>query len=187
MAHLRITGGTHRGRRLKVPPGLGVRPTSDRVKQALFNILGPQVVGARVLDLFAGSGALGLEALSRGAGLCLFVENHPRALAALRENLAALGMDSEGRVLDLDVRRALPALKREGPFDLVLADPPYEKGLVAAALSAAAAVLVPGGILVVEHSPGEPPGEVEGLRLYDQRGYGQTRLSYLERTAQATP
>lgn len=182
MAHPRITGGSHRGRRLKVPPGLGVRPTSDRVKQALFNILGPQVVGARVLDLFAGSGALGLEALSRGASTCLFVERHPRALAALRENLAGLGMEDRGRVLALDVRRSLPALKREGGFELVLADPPYEKGLVGAALAAAAAALVPGGTLVVEHSPGEPPGEVEGLRLYDQRGYGQTRLSYLQRT-----
>ncbi|MGD9123461.1 MAG: 16S rRNA (guanine(966)-N(2))-methyltransferase RsmD, partial [Desulfarculaceae bacterium] len=126
---MRISGGQWRGRRLKTPPGVATRPTSGKVKEALFNILGPVVSGARVADLFAGSGALGLEALSRGAAFCLFVEKNKSALKALEDNLATLAGGKQAQVLAVDAIRS-QRLKERGPFSLILADPPYDQGLV---------------------------------------------------------
>ncbi len=124
---MRIVAGEHRSRRLVAPPGRGVRPTSDRAREALFASLGRRVVGARALDLFAGSGALGLEALSRGAASCRFVERDAPALAAIRANVAALGEGERATVEKGEALRALRGLVAGGErFDLVLADPPYD-------------------------------------------------------------
>jgi 16S rRNA (guanine966-N2)-methyltransferase len=177
---LRIVAGQLKGRRLKTPAGDTTRPTSDRVREALFGVLGGRVVGARVADLFAGSGALGLEALSRGAARCLFVERRRNVLRVLRANIAALDMEVSSRVLMADAAAPSDRLLTEAPFDLVLADPPYGRGFVArlTRLGARPGFLAPGGLLVIEHAPAEPPLP-EALHLSDHRRYGQTELSFL--------
>ena len=126
---VRIIAGEFGSRRLRAPRGVAVRPTADRVKESLFSVLGPRVAGARVLDLCAGTGNLGIEALSRGAATCLFVEKSPAACLVLRDNIAALGLGERAAVLRLDAARALelptgPA----GRFTLVFVDPPYATG-----------------------------------------------------------
>ncbi|MBI5522209.1 MAG: 16S rRNA (guanine(966)-N(2))-methyltransferase RsmD [Desulfarculus sp.] len=175
---LKITGGAWRGRNLQVPPGQDTRPSGSKVRQALFNILGPRLAGARLADLFCGPGTLGIEGLSRGASWCLFVENGPAALKALRANLADLGLEGRAKVLVADA--AGPALSSQGPLEIILADPPYRRGQVARllALCAGPGLLAPGGLLVIEHAPQEPPPEQDGLELVDQRRYGQTMLSF---------
>lgn len=153
-----------------------MRPTSDRVREAVFARL-EDLAGARVLDLYAGTGALGIEALSRGAASAVFVERAPAALAVLRANLAALGLEGVSRVLGMDVRAALRRLAREGQrHDLVLADPPYAAGEVEAVLRgvAEAGILSPGATLVIETSRRHPPGAVPGLARLDERRYGDT-------------
>lgn len=179
---LKINGGQLRGRLVNSPPGLAIRPTSAKVREALFDILGQRVVGARTADLFAGSGALGLEALSREAAWCLFVDSALAELKLLGRNVEALGLAARARILGLDL--ASPAagrrLAEHGPFDLILADPPYGKGLVASALAlAAGGLLVPQSWLVIEHSPWERPVAPPGLELNGRRAYGQTELSFL--------
>ena len=138
---MRIVAGQHRSRRLAVPPGKGVRPTSDRAREAIFASLGPAVVDARVLDLFAGSGAMGLEALSRGAAHCRFVERDGQALAVVRTNVEELG---EGERSTLEKADALTALRRlvaaGEAFDLIIVDPPYD---AVAELAPALATLLP--------------------------------------------
>ena len=178
---LKITGGELRGRNLRTPPGLETRPTAAKVRQALFNILAERVAGAVVADLYAGGGTLGIEALSRGAASCLFVEQRRQALGALRENLASLGLGARARVVATDAGRAGGWLAGLAPLDLVLADPPYGQGQVArlAALLAAGGLLAPQGLMVIEHSPRERPPLLAGLALADRRAYGQTELSFL--------
>ncbi|CAO0822325.1 16S rRNA (guanine966-N2)-methyltransferase [Desulfarculales bacterium] len=174
---LKITGGDLRERNLKSPPGLDTRPTGAKVRQAMFNILGQRVRGARLADLYAGPGTLGIEALSRGAASCLFVEHRREVAAILRANLAALGLEPQSQVLVGDAGQALLSLR---PRELVLADPPYNQGQVHRLLAlCAAGFLPPGGLLVLEHAPQEPPDPPLGLALVDQRRYGQTMLSFL--------
>ena len=149
---MRVTGGALRSRRLPSPAGRAVRPTPDRVKVSLFGILGDRVVDARVLDLFAGTGALGFEALSRGAAGVTFVERH-RATAESIEALATeFGVAERVTVLPLAVERSLRLL--EGPFNVIFADPPYESGFPAAALRALREheLIAPGATIVCEHS-----------------------------------
>ena len=125
---MRITGGQLRSRALKAPKGTSTRPTSDRVREALFSILGDECDGARVLDLYAGTGALGLEAISRGAVFAVFVERSKEALLALNANVRALGLENATRVVALPLERAarlLLAAPADERFDLVFADPPY--------------------------------------------------------------
>ncbi|HEY8489104.1 MAG TPA: 16S rRNA (guanine(966)-N(2))-methyltransferase RsmD [Thermaerobacter sp.] len=179
---MRVTGGRWRGRRLKVPAGRQVRPTTDRVRQALFNILGPAVEGARVLDLFAGTGSLAIEALSRGARSVLCVEADPRVVAVLRENLRTVGAGTgEAAVWRQDVFAAVAKLAGGSRvFDLILADPPYRQGLAARVVDAVAegGLLAPGGWLVVEHDPREAlPEQAAGLERQAPRRYGDTALS----------
>jgi len=185
---MRIVGGRHRGRRLAAPEGLAVRPTADRTREALFNILTQgrlararaSLAGARVLDAFAGTGALGLEALSRGAREAVFMENQAAALAALEANLAALGERDAGLVLRCDVLH--PPAETGGACDLVLLDPPYGQGLAAPALSALAAAgwLAPGALVSVELIKGEEVTPPPGFEALDQRSYGKARLVILE-------
>jgi 16S rRNA (guanine966-N2)-methyltransferase len=180
---VRIVAGTHRGRRLAAPPGRATRPTPDRVREALFALIGP-VEGAAVLDLFAGSGALGLEALSRGAATATFVDRSPRAVAAIRANVRSLGLEDRARVVGRDWRAALAAERAAGRrFGLCLCDPPYSllpriAGSIGAAL---APLMTPGGTVVIEHPSAGPDPEPRGLEIASRidRTYGDTALSVL--------
>ncbi len=180
---MRIVAGTHRGRRIAAPAGRATRPTSDRVREAIFAIVGP-VDGVDVLDLFAGSGALGLEALSRGAATATFVDRSPRAADAIRANAAALGLEGRARVVRRDWRAALAAERAAGRrFGLCLCDPPYSlvpriAGGMGAALSP---LMSPGGTVVIERPSTVPDPVPEGLRIASRtdRAYGDTALSVL--------
>jgi len=186
---LRVTGGVHRSRLLAAPRGRDTRPTSDRVREALFSILAADadapLEGARVLDLYAGTGALGIEALSRGASSAVFVERGRDALAALRENLTALGLDEEGvsHVVGAPVSRALATLvPPAGGFTLVFCDPPYAlvgDGSVGRTLAALPPLLGPDARIVLEHASADapPPLERTGLSLQESRKYGDTALA----------
>ncbi|ANM32467.1 hypothetical protein ABI59_24010 [Acidobacteria bacterium Mor1] len=180
---MRIIGGTARGRRIEVPPGPAVRPTGDRVRESLFNILQQVVPGCRVLDAFAGSGALGLEALSRGAIHGVFIENGPGVLPTLRSNIEVLGFADVAEVWAQPVARALAGARPQQPFDLVLADPPYDDPGALGFLEplAAGGWLAPEGLVVVERERGseglEPPA---GLRKTRSQRYGRVLLEFLE-------
>jgi 16S rRNA (guanine966-N2)-methyltransferase len=172
---MRVIAGRHGGRRLQAPPGDATRPTADRVREALFSVLGARVEGARVLDLFAGSGALGIEALSRGADSVTFVESAPAALRVLRANLTALDEDAE--VVRADALRWLHgASRRPRQYDLVLLDPPYRRAAtLGPALGAALPAVLADGALVVAESDRRAPLEL-GIPLIDDRRYGDTRI-----------
>jgi 16S rRNA (guanine(966)-N(2))-methyltransferase RsmD len=174
---VRVIAGEWRGRPLKAPPGAATRPTSDRVREALFSILAARVPGARVLDLFAGSGALGLEALSRGAAAATFVDDAPAAVKAIRANLDALGGAAEVR--RADAVRFLAAARQDGAqYDLVFLDPPYRHAerLAPALSEALPAVLAPGAVAVAESDRRAPLGL--SLPLHDERRYGDTLIRF---------
>ena len=179
---MRVIAGLAKGHTLKVPKGLAVRPTSDKVRGAIFNILHAdptvKLEGARVLDLFAGTGALGIEALSRGAAEATFVERDRRALEALRANLDATRFAGKAHVIahDADTRGILT-----GRFDLVFADPPYEVVAKSRALRKIAEWLADGGVAVLEHASGETPPPPAGLVASDLRQYGSTSVSFFRR------
>ena len=183
---MRVCGGELRGRPLRAPRGRATRPTSERARQGLFDWLGSGVAGARVLDLYAGSGALGIEALSRGAERAVFVERGRDALRELRRNLEDLGLAERGRVIGVPVARALAQLAREGArFDLLLADPPYGRKEAPALAQAGDLVdiLAPGGVLVIERGGREPAGEPgPGLAQRESREYGETVFDRYEAT-----
>lgn len=178
---MRIIGGRLRGRRLTGVKGQ-IRPTADRVREAIFNILGLEVADSLVLDLFAGTGALGIEALSRGARSAVFVEKHPSALQVLRRNLAQCGLNQESRVLPLGTEKALPRLAAAGEhFSLIFLDPPYGHGLAAAnlLLLSKTDLVAPHGYIVVEHSRRDDLAEAyHQLKRQDQRRYGATAVSF---------
>ena len=184
---MRITAGVFRGRRLSAPEGLTTRPTADRTRQAVFNILehapwSQGLQGLRVLDLFAGSGALGLEAISRGADFCLFVETAEVARGALGQNIEALGLSGRTRIHRRDAARLdeRPGSAGEA-FDLAFLDPPYGRGLGERALTALAqgGWLKPGAACVLERGPGEPTLAPAGYTVLDIRSYGVAELAFL--------
>jgi 16S rRNA (guanine966-N2)-methyltransferase len=170
---VRVVAGQWRGRRLVAPPGRDTRPTSDRVREALFSILGP-LDGEAVLDLFAGSGALGIEALSRGAARATFVERAPAAVRAIRTNLAAVGADADVRVREARafVRDASAA---GGPYDLAFLDPPYRDAAGLGPALELAPLLASGG-RVVSESDRRAPIVLPGLEVLDERRYGDTLI-----------
>ncbi len=178
---MRVIAGALKGRRLAPVKGR-IRPTAAKVREAIFNILGGAVADARVLDLFAGTGALGIEALSRGAREAVLVEDHPEALKVLRRNLEDLGLTAQAQVLPLPVNTALKKLAARGErFSLAFLDPPYGGGLAAGALEAlaAAAVLEPQGWVVAEHSRRESlPESLGGLMRRELRRYGDTQVAF---------
>lgn len=179
---MRIVGGQWGGRRLTAPRGDGTRPTSDRVREALFSILG-EIGGARWLDLFAGTGAVGLEALSRGAAHSTFVEKNTAPLKALTSNLASVGASPERfTVHRLDLRRALVRL--QGPYDVVYADPPYDQvnDLTPILASVMQDFLSDLGVGIVEHRSRDPSPEApSGFTRADLRTYGETALAFYRR------
>jgi 16S rRNA (guanine(966)-N(2))-methyltransferase RsmD len=170
---MRVVAGAYGGRRLVAPDGSTTRPTSDRVREALFSVLGTSVQGAHVLDLFAGSGALGIEALSRGAASAVFVDRAPRAIAAVRANLAALAIDAA--VHRIEARAWLRAASaRSEAYDLVFLDPPYRRAAeLGRELSEGLAAVLARGARVVSESDRRDPLELD-LPLADERRYGDT-------------
>jgi 16S rRNA (guanine966-N2)-methyltransferase len=173
---MRVIAGAYRGRRLKVPPGVRTRPTADRVREALFSVLG-HVEDMRVADLFAGSGALGIEALSRGAEHATFVEKSHAAVGVLKFNLAALGIVEGVEVFEWDAVRWLETVGGELEFDLVFVDPPYSSAprLGAPLTELLPGILSPHATIVTESDKREPL--VLDLPLDDERVYGDTRIA----------
>lgn len=194
---VRITGGVWKGRALVAPKAPALRPTSQKARQALFNIWGARLPGARVLDLFAGSGALGIEAVSRGASTVVFVERNPACTRAIRESLTRFGLPP-GVTVEILTQEALIAIRRlergRRLFDFILVDPPYEGFLGRKSLRALAqhAILAPSGVVVVEHAQrfalpetveGEAPGRC--LRQVRLARYGDTALAFYEGMTEA--
>ena len=175
---MRIVAGQFGGRVLRAPPGADTRPTSEKVREAVFAIL-PDVAGGHVLDLFAGSGALGIEALSRGAAHATFVDSGKAALAAIRANLATLGIADRATVIAGDAV-AVAGRPAAVPWSLVLIDPPYASDLaVRAGAALARAQLVAGAVIVIEHDRRHaPPDAIGSLLRTDQRRYGDTYISF---------
>jgi 16S rRNA (guanine966-N2)-methyltransferase len=177
---MRVIAGEAKGRRLKMVRGSSTRPVGERVKEALFSILGDLVVEARFLDLFAGTGSVGIEALSRGASFALFVEQQRQAILTIRDNLAHTGLKDRAQVVRGDVFSFLRKDDVE-PFDVVYVAPPQYKELWAKTLRAldGTALLAPGGVVVVQIHPKEYQDlELETLGLTDQRKYGSTLLCF---------
>ena len=179
---MRVIAGALKGRRLVTPRGAATRPTADQVRIALMDTLGPSLPDARVLDLFAGAGGVGLEALSRGAGHATFVERDPRAVAALGENIRTLGVESRTLVARGDVERELGRLAGAGRrFEIVFLDPPYTTDLAPRALDAlgSGALIAPGGLVIAQHFTKRPPAREYGvLRAFRDRRFGETTLTF---------
>lgn len=186
---MRIIGGRFRGTRLSAPGAAGggeahLRPTSDRAREALFNLLAhgdfgepPPPDGRRVLDLFAGTGALGLEAMSRGAARAVFVEDLPKARALIRENVDRLGLTGQTKIWRRDATRLGPC--RGEPYDLVFCDPPYGTDLGRRALASAheGGWIAPDAVIVLEGAPEDPEPDAPWFRVVDRRRYGEARLT----------
>ena len=184
---MRVISGTAKGRKLASFRGDRIRPTADRVKEALFNIItsnfGP-IDGKTVLDLFSGTGNLGIEAVSRGAAKAVFVDEAPGSISVLRKNIETCGLSERAEVLRTSVLHGTRFLSKRGEsFDLVFLDPPYEKGLVEETLKAIVTdgIINDGAVVIVEHSLRETPSdEYEGLTLTDRRKYGDTEISFYQ-------
>src|SRR5437762_13008317 len=181
---MRIVGGRLRGRALAAPKSQHIRPTADRLRESLFNILihsyGDPITGARVLDLFAGTGALGIEAISRGAAFAVLVDNGAEARALLRNNVEALGLGGVTKVYRRDATNLGPAHPME-PFSLVFLDPPYGKGLAEKALTSLreGGWLTPGALLVVEEAKAAAFAVPDGFEELERRAYDDTEFVFL--------
>ena len=178
---MRIIAGTLKGRTLKAPSWEGLRPTSDRLRETLFNVLAPRVRGARVLDLYAGTGAVGIEALSRGAVGITFVEQDRRAQALIEENLSRCAISGGYAIIRASAARAVEQLRRSPsfvPFDIILLDPPYDRA-AAEALTGVEALLAAGGLVVFEHARRTPVPQVLGqLALTRDLVSGDSALAF---------
>ena len=181
---LKIVAGSAKGRKLRGPKSQGIRPAAARVRESLFQILG-DMSGKRVLDLFAGTGSMGLEALSRGADSVVFVDPNQAAVSLLFHNLEITGFKDRAHILKKKAAAAVEFLHKKGyQYDLIFLDPPYDKGFVDGTLKKLKAfpLLAPGGLLLCEHSPREIPAFLSGLEVADIRKYGQTTVTFLKET-----
>ena len=178
---MRVIGGRLRGKRLASFKGKHIRPTSDRVKEAIFNIISSNLEkGSSVIDLFAGTGNLGIEALSRGAGRVIFVEKDMSSVGIIRKNLENCGIGKEAEIIRMDVKKALPAIeKKDGHIDVIFLDPPYDQGLVDETLQLLGeSPLMSGALIIAEHSLTEEIKEsYGGIKMIDSRKYGDTAVS----------
>lgn len=178
----RIISGTVGGIRLDAPSGLKTRPTADRAKEALFSILGEFSSEDVVLDIYSGSGSLGLEALSRGAKKCYFIDRNPKSAAVIRKNIEKCGLPDKSEIIRGDSFKTIEHLKSEGlMFNVVFMDPPYGHGLVPLTIEkiGEADIIDSDGVIIAEHEPeGEPPDMISGFVKYDTRGYGTVRFSF---------
>lgn len=179
---MRVIAGIARGTQLVAPRARTTRPITDRVKEALFGILGGRVIDARFLDLYAGSGAIGIEALSRGATHVTFVERGREAIAALRTNLERTRFGDLAEVATGDVERFLESDRAAGPWDLAVLDPPFAERAMVAPLERLRAHLAPGATVVLRHHWRVEPPAVEGYRVTRQRRFGETMLTFMEAT-----
>jgi 16S rRNA (guanine(966)-N(2))-methyltransferase RsmD len=182
---MRVIAGAARGVPLRAPRDRTTRPVTDRVKETLFGILGERVPGARVLDLYAGSGALGIEALSRGAAHATFVERGREALAAIRHNLERTGLTGEASVHGGDVARYLASVPAEAPFDLAFLDPPYAERDILAPLQRLVPLLSPDAWVVVKHFWRTEVPVADGMDALRERRFGETALTFLARVPDA--
>ena len=181
---MRIVAGIAKGRKLVVPKGLGVRPTTDRVREALFSAIGSRIARARVLDLFAGSGALGLESLSRGAKTATFIEKDTMTLKILDQNIRSLDFTETARIIGQNARDALKQLEKENQsFDLVFLDPPYQGPLLTQSLDALekSTLLSADGLIIAEHPAELPVFNIKGFHVVSTKRYGKTILSFVQR------
>ncbi len=185
---MRVIAGDLKGKKLFSVKGLSLRPTSDRVKEAIFDILQDKVVGKRVLDLFAGTGALGIEALSRGAEKAIFVEHNPHVLAALRRNIAECRLEKKTEILACDVFKGIKILASRGEvYDLIFIDPPYGRGLVKETLKnlSQTSLVASDGLIIAEHSSKEDLLIPLPWELVAHRHYGGTELSFWQSLGRA--
>jgi 16S rRNA (guanine966-N2)-methyltransferase len=180
---MRIIAGAFKGRRLKAPTWEGLRPTSDKLRETLFNIVAARVPGARVLDAFAGTGALGLESLSRGAALVVFIESDRRAAALIGENAALCGALDRCAIIRDTVERTMQKPIAGGPFDLVMLDPPYEAGHLAQVVADVVQQLAPGGLLILEHATRRQAPAVANARAVRTVRSGDSTLTLFEPSA----
>lgn len=181
---MRIIAGLKKGWTLRAPKGLDVRPTLDRVKESIFGIIQFDIYGKTVLDLFAGSGALGLEALSRGAARCTFCDHSHAAIDALRANIEKLGFQKEAEVLEMDFEAAIQRM-RKAKFDIVFLDPPYGRNLYEKAIRALlkANLLNDGFMIIAEHDAKQPVALPEGVMAKDMRRYGDIAVTIVKEDA----
>ena len=177
---MRVIAGRYKGRRLTAPTWDGLRPTSDKLRETLFNILAPRIHGARVLDGYAGTGAVGLEALSRGAAHVTFVESDRRAVALIEANLAACGVDADYTIENRDLIAAMRQAAGAA-FDVVWLDPPYDITDVSGALDAASRMLAPGGLLVLERATRREPDAPASLQRVRDVKSGDSTLTFFNR------
>ncbi|MFO1464607.1 MAG: 16S rRNA (guanine(966)-N(2))-methyltransferase RsmD [bacterium] len=180
---LKIVAGSAKGRKLRGPKSEGIRPAAARVRESLFQILG-DLAGKRVLDLFAGTGSMGLEALSRGADSAVFVDPNQAAVSLLFHNLEATGFRDRAHVIKKRAGAAIEFLHHRGyRYDLIFLDPPYDKGFVDGTLKKLKShpLLAEDGLLLCEHSPREVPAFLSGLEVVDERKYGQTIVTFLRK------
>ncbi len=179
---MRVISGTAKGKRLKSVPGKGTRPTSDRVKEAMFSAIGPYFSGERVLDLYAGTGGLGIEALSRGCGFAVFVDKDRRSMATVKENLQFTGLDSKAQCLNMSAERAIAYLSKKGvSFDLLFIDPPYHLPGIEQQLEMMLRkqLIQPHALVVLEHDKTQHfPQAIHSLELIKKAEYGSTALSF---------
>ena len=184
---MRIIAGSKRGCAIAAPKGMDTRPTLDRVKESLFGIIQFEISGKRVLDLFAGSGSLGLEAISRGAEFAYFCDLSRAASKVVKENIQKLGFTDRAKVYECSFEAAITAIARSGQLiDIVFIDPPYSAGIYTRALTALkeSAILAQGAILIAEHAPGLPPDIPAGLAVYNSRRYGDVSLTFIREERQ---
>jgi 16S rRNA (guanine(966)-N(2))-methyltransferase RsmD len=182
---MRIVAGLAKGRKIESPKGMDVRPTTDRVREALFSSIAFCLRDARVLDLFAGTGALGLEALSRGAKSAVFVDRDRRSIDLIKHNIDLCRFADRSTVIILDAAKAVRKLGAEArQFDLIFLDPPYQGPMLEQSLSAlkAEGLLAPGGLIAAEHPSGRPPVLPVGLSIATTKRYGKTVLSFVRHT-----
>ncbi|MDA8139040.1 MAG: 16S rRNA (guanine(966)-N(2))-methyltransferase RsmD [Desulfobacteraceae bacterium] len=186
---MRVIAGNLRGRKLTTIRGMAIRPTADRIRESLFNILSTTPRGATVLDLFAGSGAMGIEALSRGARQAVFVEQAAAALAVIRKNIQLCRLEQNSRVIQWDIVGNLRCLQAfANTFDLIFIDPPYNRGMIVPTLThlAGQQLPAPDAVAVVEHDPAEALDPLpQAWTLTDQRRYGRTLISFLRYLSKA--
>lgn len=177
---MRVIAGYAKGRRLKMPRSADIRPTLDKVKEALFDILGEEVAEKKVLDLYAGSGSLGIEAISRGAKAAIFIDYNPESIKVVKDNLESLNFQNKAKVLRLDFSRALGYLASQGKrFDLVFLDPPYGKARKSLHLVGKSDILSAHCMVAVEHYKKEVlPEEAGTLARIKSARYGDTCLSF---------
>jgi len=176
---LRVIAGEFKSRRLRTPTWEGLRPTSDKLRETLFNVIAARVPGARVLDLYAGTGAVGIEALSRGASHVTFVDSDARALKLVRENLGHCGVSDRYAIIRLRLPEGTPQLSPAGPFDLVFLDPPYGEPDLTRSIAAAAHLMAPDGLMVVEHARRRSaPPAVDGMHRTRDLIAGDSGLAF---------